>query len=402
MDPPICVEGPDPLDGGTGSDGSTSCGACAPDAPVCDVQSATCRGCVADAECGDGVCRERTGTCVPSGAVLYVAPTGSDAAACTAAAPCASVARALEEVTASVHTIRVADGMYTGQVFVDVQTPSPILISGEDADPAGAILSGSTTNNTTIRVDSQTSVELEGLTVGDGGGDGIESYGAVSLYRMLVRDNQLHGVDTQAGTLHIEQSTIANNGERGLDISRTVVVVHRTEIVDNDAGGIETNECPFSVTNTIIARNGRIGSDVGGLRITTIPNQLAELRFVTVVGNLSSQGPGSSGIYCSNPFTIDSSIVFGNGPTAGSSQLSFACSATYSLFSGPTAPSGQGNLVAPDAGFVSQTDLHLTATSPAVDAANPAATNTVDFDGNPRPSGPSRDIGADELTLVAP
>jgi hypothetical protein len=42
-------------------------------------------------------------------------------------------------------------------------------------------------------------------------------------------------------------------------------------------------------------------------------------------------------------------------------------------------------------------DFHLVAGSPAVDTADPAATNIIDYDGVARPQGPRRDRGAFEL-----
>jgi hypothetical protein len=41
-------------------------------------------------------------------------------------------------------------------------------------------------------------------------------------------------------------------------------------------------------------------------------------------------------------------------------------------------------------------DFHLTTGSPAIDAADPAATDAVDFEGTARPQGAGRDIGAFE------
>jgi hypothetical protein len=44
-----------------------------------------------------------------------------------------------------------------------------------------------------------------------------------------------------------------------------------------------------------------------------------------------------------------------------------------------------------------QRDFHLMGTLPAKDAANPAATLVDDTDGDVRPQGLRRDIGADEI-----
>jgi hypothetical protein len=50
-------------------------------------------------------------------------------------------------------------------------------------------------------------------------------------------------------------------------------------------------------------------------------------------------------------------------------------------------------------GFVNATagDLHLTSSSPAIDAGNPADHPARDFDRQSRPLGPAPDAGADEL-----
>jgi len=44
-----------------------------------------------------------------------------------------------------------------------------------------------------------------------------------------------------------------------------------------------------------------------------------------------------------------------------------------------------------------QTNYHLLADSPAIDAGDPAATVAMDIDADPRPQGDANDVGADEV-----
>jgi hypothetical protein len=62
------------------------------------------------------------------------------------------------------------------------------------------------------------------------------------------------------------------------------------------------------------------------------------------------------------------------------------------------APAGANNVLGADPQFVNKTagDFHLAPTSPAIDTADPSATELVDFDGTARPQGAKRDIGAFE------
>jgi hypothetical protein len=57
---------------------------------------------------------------------------------------------------------------------------------------------------------------------------------------------------------------------------------------------------------------------------------------------------------------------------------------------------GSGNITASPT-FASGTDYHLMPTSEGVDEADPNATLMTDFDGDPRPQGTARDMGADEV-----
>ena len=73
------------------------------------------------------------------------------------------------------------------------------------------------------------------------------------------------------------------------------------------------------------------------------------------------------------------------------------CSASYSDV-GPDASPGVSNINM-DPLFVNllQNDFHLMNTSPAKDLADPLATLANDIDGDTRPQGVERDMGADEV-----
>jgi len=60
--------------------------------------------------------------------------------------------------------------------------------------------------------------------------------------------------------------------------------------------------------------------------------------------------------------------------------------------------SGPGNVLNLDPRWLnaSGNDFHLTATSPAIDIADPMSTEATDFEGTSRPQGAGRDIGAFE------
>jgi hypothetical protein len=56
-----------------------------------------------------------------------------------------------------------------------------------------------------------------------------------------------------------------------------------------------------------------------------------------------------------------------------------------------------GGNISADPLFLSATDHHLTASSPAIDAGTCAGAPGTDFEGDPRPTGTGCDMGADEF-----
>ena len=75
------------------------------------------------------------------------------------------------------------------------------------------------------------------------------------------------------------------------------------------------------------------------------------------------------------------------------------CTHSYDMIKPQSAaPTGSNNVLGADPQFVNKAagDFHLMATSPAIDTADPSATEATDFDGTARPQGAKRDIGAFE------
>jgi hypothetical protein len=125
------------------------------------------------------------------------------------------------------------------------------------------------------------------------------------------------------------------------------------------------------------------------------------LAFNTIAANVGN-ATINSGVNCGTvvaPITFSNNIIFGNVVSGGGRQLggSVNCLATYSDI-GPDAISGAGNINV-DPLFVNLLlgNFHLQSGSPAKDAADPAASLAVDIDGDTRPQGTGRDMGADEI-----
>jgi hypothetical protein len=387
MSPPICV-GP-----GGGGD-PVECvddAQCRIDAPVCGANG-TCRRCAADAECAPGVCRELTGRCVAEAEVLFVSPAGTDfGGSCTRSQPCATIGRALALVTAARRTIRVGDGAYPDRVDVKNADGSalPIVLSGEDADPAGAELGNGGTEG--LSTEGNVTVEVEGLRISNTPNSGVISRGDATLYRVAVLNANGHGIDVRSGDIRILECSVSGSKNRGISVSGADADIQRALITGNKGGGIEVFGSAFTLINTIVGDNGSAMSSIGGLTMAGNATVKA-FRFNTITHNAVSAGSSNHpGVQCNAPVVIESSILADN---SSNDVISEMCVARYSLF-GADPPVGEGNVVGAPA-FVSATDFHITPASPARDRADPAATEDRDVDNQARSDG-RRDIGADEL-----
>jgi hypothetical protein len=218
----------------------------------------------------------------------------------------------------------------------------------------------------------------------------------LSLTRVLIAAASEAAVLANSSTLTIAQSTITFNSKLGISVSGGRLDLTQSTITSNLGGGIYTSGAEFDITNNIIAANGTISTSLGGVSIDVITERIHTFEFNTIAGNWHL--PDFAAVSCSAtalfPLTLSNNIVYGNtDPQVGGTNCAF----TYSDI-GPAMAAGTGNIntdpmfINPAAG-----DYHLGPSSPAREVADPAATIGVDLDGDPRPQGARRDIGADEV-----
>ena len=359
---------------------STGCPAAA---PVCD--NSVCRGCLADVECSSDVCHELAGTCVAEAATIYVAINGATTGSCPRTQPCASIEHALDQVSAFRTTIKLGDGSYPEDVKLD-GSGLPILLSGTDALPAGATLTGNL--GQVVDLVSSSNGVLEGVTI-TSGSTAVVTRGNLTLYRVEVAGAKL-GIDMRQGFLRVLESRIAGSADQGISAQGGSFELERSFVVGNAGGGIEVGTATATIVNTVLTDNGSTTSSFGGIKFATIGAYAFE--FNTVSRNVATSA-AAAGVQCTQLVSIESSIVATNGPGP---QISPTCTARFSLFF-PSGPSQGTNIIGAPLFDNAINGHHIQASSPARDAADPAATERIDIDGDSRPGGARRDIGADEI-----
>jgi Right handed beta helix region len=352
--------------------------ACSGATPACIGN--TCQKCTAHTQCAvSNVCLP-DGTCADAAQVAYVQAGGTGSLPCTKAAPCGTLD---DGVRANKPTVKVAAGTLADNKVTTIDGKALTIV----ADPGAKLSRGNSGIILEVRNDGADVAvyDLE-ITAGAGAANAaisVPNGGApkLSLTRVAVDGNQGTGISVAAGKLTIARSTISGN----------------------TGGGLSISSAQFDITNTFIVSNGGGLATFGGVAIGSIAVSASgqhRLAFNTVTANL---GPATvnTGITCSSvlsPLVFSNNIVYGNIVSGGGAQIggSANCTATYSDI-GPDGLAGVGNINA-DPLFVNvaQANFHIQATSPARDAADPAATLAVDFDGDMRPQGTRSDMGADE------
>jgi hypothetical protein len=366
-------------------------GACTGVTPVCGGDG-SCRGCAQDSECVSLTCLPDR-ACAPLLDVLYVSPDATDLATCMPDDHC-SLARALGLVDGTKATIRLDPAVYS--LAATLTLPNDLHLVGRDA----VIDRSAGSPGATLNVPPAANITIDYLTVK--GGDGTSGHGIVcltatlTLRQVTVQDNGGAGVLASDCMLAIADSRIVTNQDVGISQSNGSLALTRSVVRGNAGGGLVLLRAGYDLENDVIAGNGGPGSAVGGMLLSGIAAAASHVfAFNTVAQNQAGTAGGVACASLTSPVAMTSSIVFGNG--GGVQVEGSGCQWTYSDL-GPVAVAGTGNLSS-DPQFVdpAHNDFHLQVSSPARDAADPAATLAVDIDGETRPQGAGRDMGADEI-----
>jgi hypothetical protein len=247
------------------------------------------------------------------------------------------------------------------------QEPSQALVLNKSVTvyAHGADLKPHTTGEPVLEITGAVNVTIEGLQVHDGG--------ATTGYGVFV---------------HNTAGNVPN------------ATLREMRIDSNAGGGVFISNAQFTLVNDFIVNNGATNSATGGVSIQMVTASGTHVFDFNTV-SLNSAGSGiNSGVDClavTVPLAFADSIVYGNPVLSGGQQVGGNnCSWSYSDVGTTVAGTGNINM---DPQFVNaaQGDFHIMSTSPAKDAADPAATVNVDYDGDARPQGARSDMGADEV-----
>ncbi len=340
-------------------------GACAGATPVCVAATNTCAPCASHGECGSDACLP-SGECGTDASVAYVATGGTDTGTCGLATPCATLTYAAQQ-----------------RAFVKLQN---------NIDEA-VMLNNVTT---TVLADPGTTIKR---TASNGAVVTVAGNSTVTLTDVVIRDGATsvgHGIAITSGDnnvkLTLDKVSVLFNTGLGLSIGGGTFTMARSLVANNYGGGANV-VADFEITNSMFVANGTASSTYGGVALTPGTTK-HEFTFNTVADNNSSNSIGR-GINCVYPVTVTSTILKGNAPNG--------CSFDYSLFDTSLTVTGSNNKVG-NPQFKNTTasqplaaDFYRIANnSDAIDGAVPASTVMTDIDGDDRPQGGVRDIGADE------
>jgi len=362
---------------------------CPSAAPICNMGS--CRACAADTDCSSGACDLDAGTCIAETSIAYLSPTGSASSDCSKADPC-SLARALVVVDVTRPNLKLTGGSYTGNLqftgtfglnvygpgtlsyFISIQSAGGTLRL-RDLDIAGSLTCAASTSNT-----AKPTLDAERVTVTTDGQNGLPFSSDQCIVRLVDVAVTLTGL----GTAMFVEGYAGSGG--------TMATFDRVRLSGGDPGINLRDQSTLTVTNSIFVNQGTTNGAIQ-LQTGTGGNETGSVSFSTFYNSLLKCPASNTVLTSSNNIFVNESSGAPANTVTGT-----ACSHTYDLIKPQAAAVGATNLLGMDPRFVNAAmgDFHLMTGSPAIDAADPAATLTSDYDGTARPQGSARDIGAFE------
>ena len=385
--------------------------ACTDGTPVCGTDN-TCRACAAHSECASSVCLP-TGFCGAEGDVAYVDPMGSDNDMCTKVMPCTKLAKALATArpylkltgstndTASINNQNVTILADPGATLTSTQNGLILEVKGSSKVAIYDLLisgaSGPSGFGISLPAGNAATLDLHHATLSNNNASGISATGGtLTLSQSTISGNPGGGISATGSTLlTVSQSNISNNTGGGISTAGGVLTISRSTINGNAGGGISTSSsAKFNITNTFVFRNGnKTTSTFGGLNLQFVGTG-NRLEFNTIVDNDANTNSG--GIFCNVPtFSAPNNIVAHNSLNGSATDPN---AQTFGSCTYPTSKI-QMDLTGlafehPDSAPFS---YKLTTGSSAVDMATTPSDIDVDNEGDHRPQGAQKDIGADEL-----
>jgi hypothetical protein len=336
----------------------------------------TCQKCTMHAQCDSAVCLP-DGSCADSTMVAYVQEGGTGSPPCTKDLPCGTLDNGLKSNKPTVKMSgTVADNMMTvvnGQAVTIVSDPGAKLSRSNPGIILQVENDGAVVKIYNLEITLGTGLGNPAISIPVGGSPQL------ILQQVTVDLNQGVGINVSAGTLTISRSTVSGNS----------------------GGGISINGSQYDITNSFITGNGGTMTGLGGMEFSNIAIAAGNrFEFNTITANNAAANI-DSGIVCNSivvPLSFSDNIIYGNFTSGAAQQFGGTnCSATYSDI-GPMAFTGTGNINQdPEFTNPASGDYHIQPGSPAENAADPAATLSVDFDGDTRPQGGRSDMGADEV-----
>lgn len=352
---------------------------CSGTAPICD--AGACRACTVDHDCPLGVCAG-DGTCPGDAQIAVVASSGSGST-CTTAAPCS-----------------LATGVATNKPYVFVTSGAYLVPSTLSLNGTHTIVGGTprpslsnATKGPLITITGIAQVALRNLEI-----TGIKLDTTLDDQGALFCDN------TQSGTrtLSVRDCDVSHNAGAGIRAHGCAIDVVRSSFVLNGYDGITVTDGSSTIDASLFSQNNGLGLDHDGGTVSVTNSYFVrnvagvhlytqepggKFTFNTIVDNTDTQS-GDPAIQCYSMQAFDASnnIIARNG---NNGLLGGTCSADHTVISTSVTDL---HFVSPDA---APYDYHLMHGSVAIDAAT-VSTLDHDFDGDARPKGAARDIGADE------